>query len=205
MRALRLFAVLAAASFVVACGPAEPPVATERVANGVAFEHISSGMTFPPSIGGFERTTVYRGRAGSDGAVVGYAYLAPSGPMLITVSIEASPPRAQTSEPIDPVCRDAFAKRKSDIGASNANVKWLEEKEAPVRVAGGMHPALMTAFDYDFRGDPQRGYLYISCHVGGAWTLQYRVIASRDPRTAEVAAAFMAALPTAPRTSSRSP
>jgi hypothetical protein len=199
VRVLRLSAALAAAFFVVTCGPAEPPVATERVATGVAFEHVPSGMMFPPMIGGFERTTVYRGRAGSDGAVIGYAYLAPSGPVLITVSIEASPPRTQPSEPIDPACREAFASRKGDIGASNANVKWLDEKEAPVRVAGGMHPALMTAFDYDFRGDPQRGYLYVACHVGGAWTLQYRVIAPRDPRTADVAAAFMAALPTAPR------
>jgi hypothetical protein len=199
VRALRLSAALAAAFLVVACGPDEPPVATERVPTGVAFEHIPSGMTFPPKIGGFERTTVYRGRAGSDGATIGYAYLAPSGPMLITVGIEASPPRAEATEPIDPACRDAFVKRKSDIGASNANVKWLEEKESPVRIAGGMHPALTTAFDYDFRGEPQRGYLYVSCHVGGAWTLQYRVIAPRDPRTAEVAAAFIAALPTAPK------
>jgi hypothetical protein len=199
VRSLRFFAALAVASLVVACGGAEPPVATERVPTGVAFEHVPSGMMFPPNIGGFERTTVYRGRAGSEGAVVGYAYLAPSGPMLITVGIEASPPRMEASEPIDPACREAFAKRKADIGASNANVKWLEDKEAPVRVAGGMHPALMTAFDYEFRSDPQRGYLYMSCHVGGAWTLQYRVIAPRDPRTAEVAAAFMAALPTAPK------
>jgi hypothetical protein len=198
VRFLRFVAASAATVLVVACASDEPPVSTERVPVDVAYQHISSGMTFPPVVGGFERTTVYRGRAGSDGAVVGYAYLAPSGPMLVTVTVEASPPRAPAPDAIDPGCREGFAKRKADIGDSNANVKWLEEKETPLRLAGGLHPALMTSFDYDFRGEPQRGYLYVACHVGGAWTLQYRIIAPRDPRTAEVAAAFIAALPTAP-------
>jgi hypothetical protein len=198
VRQLRFAAAVVAAFLVVACGSSEPPVRTERVSTGIAYQHVPSGMTFPPNVGGFERTTVYSGRAGSDGVVVGYAYLTPSGPMLITVTVEASAPRAPVVDAIDPGCREAFAKRKADIGSSNANVRWLEEKDTPVRIAGGVHPALMASFDYDFRGDPMRGYLYVACHLAGAWSLQYRVIAPRDPKTAEVAAAFIAALPTAP-------
>jgi hypothetical protein len=198
VRFVRVAAASAATVLVVACSSDEPPVRTERVPLGVAYQHIPSGMTFPPNVGGFERTNVYRGRAGSDGVIVAYAYLASSGPMIVRVTVEASPPQATQDEAIDPACREVFARGKSDIGNSNANVKWLEEKEMPLRVAGGLHPALMTSFDYEFRGEPQRGYLYIACHVGGAWSLQYRVIAPRDPKSADVAAAFIAALPTAP-------
>jgi hypothetical protein len=42
-----------------------------------------------------------------------------------------------------------------------------------------------------------RGYLYLACHVGRDWTLHYRVVAPRDPKSAEIATGFIAALPAA--------
>ena len=100
---IRFVAVLALAAALVGCGGPESPAPatrTEPVATGVAYQHVPSGMLFPPKIGGFERTNVYPGRAGSDGVTVGYAFLTPSGPMLVTVTIEASPPGSAATNPV---------------------------------------------------------------------------------------------------------
>ena len=195
---IRFVAVLALAAALVGCGGPESPAPatrTEPVATGVAYQHVPSGMLFPPKIGGFERTNVYPGRAGSDGVTVGYAFLTPSGPMLVTVTIEASPPGSVDAEAIDPACREVFERRKADIGTSNAQVKWIEEKDVALRLAGETQPMMTTAFDFEFRGEPMRGYLYLACHVGGAWSLHYRATAPRDPKMAEIVTGFVAALP----------
>lgn len=179
-----------------ACASDEPPVATVR--STVAYQHVPSGMVFPTEVGPFARTNVYPGRAGSDGVIVGYAHMAPSGPMLITVTVEASPPRSEDVAAIDPACREIFEKRKDDIGKSNAQVKWLDSRDTRITLAGQSQPAQLAAFDYEFRGTPMRGYLVIACHVGGSWTLHYRATVPRDPDAGQILANFMAALPIQP-------
>jgi hypothetical protein len=177
----------------VACGGEEPPI--ETVHTAVAYEHVPSGLVFPLEVGPFARTNVYPGRAGLDGVIVGYAHMMPTGPMLVTVTLEASPPATVQPATIDPACRQLFAQRKDDIAKSNAAVKWLEDKDVTLTIAGGSHPAMMTAFDYEFRGNPVRGFLFVTCHLNGKWTLHYRVTSPRDPQVGQAVAGFIAALP----------
>jgi hypothetical protein len=175
-------------------GCAEEP-AIETVRTTTAYQHVPSGMVFPTDVGPFARTNVYPGRAGSDGVVIGYAHMAPSGPMLITVTVERGAPPTQEAAVIDPACRAAFDARKTDIEKSNSAVKWLESRDTSVTLEGRSRPAQVAAFDYDFRGTPVRGFLVVACRVDGDWTLQYRATMPRDPDAGQTLASFMAVLP----------
>lgn len=180
-----------------ACSTEEPPVNTVRTT--VAYEHVPSGFVFPLEVGPFLRADVRAGAPGSDRIIVGYAHKAPAGPLpIITVTLEPSPPATAQPATIDPACRQLFAQRKDDIGKSNAAVKWLEDKDVTLTIAGSSHPAMMTAFDYEFRGNPVRGFLFVACHLNGKWALHYRVTSERDPQVGQTVAAFMAALPAQP-------
>jgi hypothetical protein len=191
----RLVAAVAALTL-AGCAMEEPSVQTVPITT--AYQHVPSGAIFPTQVGPFARTNIYAGRAGSEGVIVGYARMTPSGPMLITVTLEASPPATQEAALIDPSCREAFARRKDDIAKSNTAVQWLDERDTRVTLAGESQPALLISFDYDFRGAPMRGYLFAACHIAGSWTLQYRVTTPRDPNVGEVIAGFIAALPPTP-------
>jgi len=190
----RSLAVVAALAL-GACSSDEPP---EPVPANVAYQHVPSGLVFPTQVGPFMRTSVHPGRNGSDGVIVGYAHMTPKGPMLITVTLEASPPPAQAAPAIDPGCREIFGQRKADIAKSNTALKWLEDRDTRITLAGESQPAQIVSFDYEFRGTPVRGYLFVACHVGGRWTLQYRVTAPRDPPAGQTIASFMAVLPAQP-------
>jgi len=190
---LRLILAAAFALALVACASEEPPVDT--VVTTIAYEHVPSGFVFPLDVGPFTRTNVYPGRAGSDGVIVGYAHMMPTGPMLITVTLEASPPVTAQPATIDPACRQLFAQRRDDIAKSNAAVKWLEDRDVTLNIVGDSRPAMMVAFDYEFRGNPVRGFLFITCNLNGKWTLHYRVTSPRDPQVGQAVASFIAALP----------
>jgi len=189
--------VVAALAILALAGcAADEPVQTVRT--DAAYQHVPSGAIFPTQIGRFVRTNVYPGRAGTDGVIVGYAQMTTSGPMLITVTLEASPPVTQQPAAIDPACRELFARRKDDIGKSNVAVKWIEERDTRVTLAGQSQPAQLVSFDYDFRDNPMRGYLFVACNVAGSWTVQYRATTPREPNLGQVIAGFIAALPPAP-------
>lgn len=191
----RAFAA-AAALALGACAAEEPAVQT--VSTTTAYQHVPSGAIFPTRVGPFVRTNIYPGRAGSQGVIVGYAQMTPSGPMMITVTLEESPPRTQEAAVIDSSCREVYARRKDDIAKSNTAVKWLDERDTSVTLAGDSQPVQLVSFDYDFRGTAMRGYLFVACHIAGSWTLQYRVTTPRDPEVGEAIAGFIAALPPTP-------
>jgi len=190
-RVIAGLAVLALAG----CGTDEP---VQIVRTDTAYQHVPSGAIFPTQVGRFVRTNVYPGRASTEGVIVGYAQMTPSGPMLITVTLEASPPVTPQPAVIDPACRELFARRKDDIGKSNTAVKWLDERDTRVTLAGQSQPAQLVSFDYDFRDNPMRGYLFVACNVAGSWTVQYRATTPRDPNVGQVIAGFIAALPPTP-------
>jgi hypothetical protein len=192
----RVVAGLAVLALAGCGGEEKPPVQT--VPTNTAYQHVASGAIFPTQVGPFARTNVYPGRTGSEGVIVGYAQITPTGPMLITVTLEASPPATQEAAAIDPSCREVYARRKDDIAKSNVAVKWLDERDTRVTLAGQSQPVQLVSFDYDFQSYPMRGYLFVACHVAGSWTLQYRVTTARDPGAGQVIARFIAALPPEP-------
>ena len=178
------------------CGAEEPAVRTVQATT--AYQHVPSGAIFPTQVGPFVRTNIYPGRPGTEGVIVGYAQMTPSGPMVIRVTLEESPPVTQQAAVIDPACRDVFIRSRDDIGTSNTAVKWLDERDTRVTLAGESQPAQLVSFDYDFRDAPMRGYLFVACNIAGSWTLQYRATTPRDPNVGQIIAAFIAALPPTP-------
>jgi hypothetical protein len=208
MKAQNFFVAIAVFLALAACRPPEPTSPAQPMAVDAqgSYRHAPSGMTFPPTVGDFERANITQFDAAGDDIGVGYNRISSTGGIAATVYVYPAPSLVSIGSPPDVVasaqatlCSNEFARREKEVVGVHPGARLIEEKTAPSPGGGRQVPGEMAAFEYDDLFGGQRraihSELYVFCYVGGKWSFEYRFSSFRSLDAREAIATFMAALP----------
>ncbi|MGE0739721.1 MAG: hypothetical protein AB7O98_00135 [Hyphomonadaceae bacterium] len=205
MHQRRILAVAALCAVLMA-----PPAAAQSnvpVAPDQTYVHAASGMSFPPSVGEFRRGRVARYAEDGSDESVGYGRIAPGGEIIVTVYVYPAPQVIDLGSAPDTIvaarllaCSNEFDTVQAQIEQAYRDEQLVTETSADLVQAGANHlgfHATYTLTSPDFMGrrhEPLRSEAYLFCHVGGAWSVKYRISYPAAYDASAEIAAFMQAL-----------
>lgn len=162
----------------------------------------ASGMTFPPTVGEFTRSSL--DRFDRDERDVGASYNLLSGPSGIVATVYVyptplPPPGASSAEARAEACRNELERRKQEIYSYRTGAALIAERDTSLPQGDKTYPGKLAIFEFEaaFRGQSQmlHSELYIFCDVAGSWAFEYRFTAPKTFDYAGPVAAFMRELP----------
>lgn len=180
------FPASALAAAVVGVALAAAPAAAEDipVAPGQDYVQTATGMVFPPRVGPFQRTRIYRYAADGSDESAGYNLLRPNAEIAVTVYVYPSP--EMTIEPADTPdvvaaaqaihCSAQFDRVQQEIAVTYRDATLVYESETSHAGAPG-YSATYTFTSDNFMGrrdQPLRSEAYLFCFIGGRWSVKYR-------------------------------
>lgn len=188
MVTLRLLPLVAAWLLLLggcATAPKPPSTAAMRDVGSDTIEHVASGMRFPPSRDGFARASIRQYDTGGLNVSAGYNSVGGRTPIVITIYVYPTPPArgggdaARRAEERHRIGAAEFQQAKSEVIQARPEVKLIDETEVPGPEFAPEHGGHFARFAYpaEFAGrfQPLESLLYLYCHVGGAWTVKYRI------------------------------
>jgi hypothetical protein len=146
--------------------------------------HDASGMEFPQTVSGFERTAIARFSASTPDIAVNYSLISSAGAIDATVYLMHEPllptvglgPEAAASVR-DSACQQEFATRLHEISDVD-HIHNVQQERIVLRIAGVRRPGRLARFTYDgkFAGQTRqlRSELARFCFAGGEWSVEYR-------------------------------
>jgi hypothetical protein len=164
----------------------------------------ASGMTFPLTVADFRRAEITRYDA--DGTDIGVSYNlgAPTPTVAATVFVYPSPfsslgsPPQLLADARNRLCDGELARRKTELIRANPGARLV--REGPALPPGtSLHPpGRMAAYEvdemYGGRRQTLSSLLYVYCHVGRNWALEYRFTSPKAAGADGAIWAFMTAL-----------
>jgi hypothetical protein len=199
----RLLVAIVAVPFLTACGlhsifrsrTGDPESANIQTA---------SGMTFPLTVGDFRRAEVTRYDAAGTDIGVGYNLGSPTPTVAATVYVYPAPLSSLGSPPQivadgrNHLCDGEFARRKAELTRAHPGARLIREGPALPPGVGSRLAGTMAVYEIDEMFDGRRqtlsSQLYVYCHVGRNWAIEYRFTSPKAADTDSAISAFMAAL-----------
>ena len=156
------------------------PVAAQReVAAEGAYVHGPARAVFPPQVGEFRRSTIYRYDEEGKNVSASYNLATPAGRLLITVYIypAAAAARADRAK----LCDEEFGTVNTAISSQHGDAAPVEQGSAlpaeGVERSLGHRAVYRFASPFDDRVQEIRSEAHLYCYVGGDWLVKYRVSA----------------------------
>jgi hypothetical protein len=163
--------------------------------------HPASGMTFPASIGAFERTKIHRYDARGLDVSAGYYLGSAEGGVLLTAYVYPAAPvgaGGNLAARRAAACREEFELRRQQVFDVYDGVQVVHRGDAPPK-AGATAAGFMGTFEYyeEFFGSRQllHSELYIYCYVADDWLVKYRITHPKAFDAARHIADFLGGLP----------
>lgn len=182
LRSLAACAALAATLCPAAL--AQTPV---QVPPDAAYTQAASGMTFPPSVGAFQRLSVTRFADDGTNEAAGYRLTTAAGHIEATVYVSPSGVIYSVGSPRDvietaraTVCRQDFQQLGQMFESFYSNATQMRGEETVLSRSGADRRGYKISFGVTSPsafGDvhpPLRSETYFFCYVGGRWTVKYR-------------------------------
>jgi len=200
-RAAHGFVLLAVAAL---GGP--PAGAQQEVESDGPYFHRPARAVYPPQVGEFRRSKVYRYDPEGKDVSASYDLATPEGRLLITVYIY--PAAAIVGAALQEsggtaararLCGEEFGAVKAAISRQHGDAAPIDEGEA--LALPGSEPGLRHRAVYNFRspfdGREQelRSEAHLYCYVGGDWLVKYRVSAPAAVESRKAVEAFLRAGP----------
>jgi hypothetical protein len=167
------------------------------------YQHAPSGMTFPTSLGSFQRSGVMRfDRDGKD-VSVGYNCKDERHPIVATsyvypaleVQSFASPPE-MVAQMRARLAVNAYEEPKRGVLAAHPGARLVAEGDAPAHFAGALQPGRMAVFELEEELEgvrvPVRSYLFVYLDVPRRdWVVKFRITHPRGMNGDEEIRAFI--------------
>jgi hypothetical protein len=157
----------------------QPAAAQEEVATEGVYIHGPARAAFPPKVGGFRRSKIFRYDSAGEDVSASYNLATPAGRLLITVYIY--PAGAAEGSAREDFCDREFAAVNSAISSQHDNVAPIEQGAAlPARGIDrklGHRSVYRFATPFDDKVQEIRSEAHLYCYVGGNWLVKYRVSA----------------------------
>jgi len=203
MKACKLILIALVSLPLLGC-PMKPKYLTqpEVIKAEGTYTHTSSGMTFPPRVGDFQRGTVLRYDTEGLDESVGYNLVVPFGAVASTVYVYPAPPLISIGSPPAVVAtaramlsQGEFEKRKKEILLSHPGARLIHEKSVSLPQGSVTYSGKMATLEFEDvlagRRQALRSDLYLFCYVDGKWAIKYRFTYPRDLDVAKEIEAFM--------------
>jgi hypothetical protein len=207
MNVQNAFLAVVASLALSACKSQQPTYLAQPLAVNAqgSYTHTASGMTFPPTVGYFERVNITQYDAAGEDVGVGYNLVSQIVDIAATVYVYPAPSLVSIGSPPDVVasaratlCNNEFARRKKELVDAHSGARLIQERAAPPLGGGPQIPGEMAAFEYDdlFGGQrqPLRSELYVFCYVGGKWAFEYRFTSPKSRDASGAILTFIATL-----------
>lgn len=168
--------------------PATPAAGPITISATGAYTQAASGMVFPVSVGGFERTAINRYQSdGSDESAAYALHRAEGGFILATVyvypSLEVRSTGARNdSSALTRGCRFQFLQAHNEVVIATPNAELVARGETTVAQGAAQYVGPHAAYLYAPPWARTEGgeavtlasELHLFCYVGGGWTVKYR-------------------------------
>ena len=149
------------------------------------FTHAASGMTFPHSVGDFQRSKVLRYDTENLDMSAGYDLITVMGSVAATIYVYPAPSLISIGSPPnvvaaarDRLAQNEFEARKREVMHFRPGALLIEEREVSLQQGNATYLGKMATFEYEevFAGQRQllRSHLYFFCFAGGKWVIKYR-------------------------------
>jgi len=162
----------------------------------------ASGMTFPPKVGEFMRSGLFRFDRNERDVSASYNLVAGSSGIVATVYVYPTPlPSSgdRSADALTEACRGELERRKQEIYAYRPGAVLIAERDMALPQGGKTYSGKLAIFEFEasFRGQTQalHSELYIFCNVAESWAFEYRFTAPKTFDYASPVAAFMRGLP----------
>ena len=177
----------------VALAGSQPAAAQEEVSTEGVYIHAPARAAFPPEVGEFRRTKIFRYDEAGEDVSASYDLATPAGRLLITIYIY--PAAAAAGADRARLCDQEFAAVNAAISSQHDNVAPIEQGAAlPAEGIDGKlgHRSVYRfATPFDDRVQEIRSEAHLYCYVGGDWLVKYRVSAPTAVETRGPVEAFI--------------
>jgi len=184
----------------------KPLAQPEAVAIQGVYTHPASGMTFPTSIGDFERSAVLL--KDTRGHYVNARYDLLSMAVSVAVDIDLYPaphldtvglPSAMVGIARENLSQQEFESRRREAMSSRPDAVLVQEREITLPQSNNPFAGKMALFEYEdvFSRQRQllRSQLYLFCFAGDAWIIKYQFIYPKNADASQEIENFMMNLP----------
>jgi hypothetical protein len=171
------------------------PLAGVATAQGVNVLHpdgpytqVKTGMTYPVSVGDFQRITVIRYKEDGSDESAGYNRYTPGTEIVATVYVFPSPSLVSFGSPQNVIdgarahlCDSQFLAIQNEIKGSHPDAILVSQGNATLTQGSATYTgreAFYTLTNANFAGRrqvPLRSDVYVFCYAGGKWTVEYRI------------------------------
>lgn len=177
-RAFAMFgALLALAALVPSSRAQESPGGRVIIPADAIYSHRQSGMVFPPDVGDFRRTSIYRyDEAGTDESV-GYSVVGAEGGIVATVYIYPAPAGVVATAQAEATERE-FRLRQDEILYVHPDAKLMQTADLVLTQGATTYHGRKAVYQFEhvFAGklQPLQSELHLFGFVGGKWFVKYR-------------------------------
>jgi hypothetical protein len=171
------------------------PLAVIAVAQGLTVLHpdgpytqAKTGMTYPVSVGDFQRVTIIRYKDDGSDESAGYNRYTPGTEIGATVYVFPSPSLVSIGSPQNVIdgarahlCDSQFLAVQNEIKGAHPDAVLVSQGDVTLTQADAAykgHEAFYTLTNANFFGRhqvPSRSDVYVFCYAGGKWTVEYRI------------------------------
>jgi len=159
----------------------EQPDATRHMGT---FTHPSSGMTFPTTVGEFERSSVDRHNIADPDLTVRYDLISMAVSVVVTVDVYPAPlldtagvPASMVATARENLSHQEFGAGMREIMGLHPGTVMIQEDEFSLPQKNNPSVGKMAVFEYEDVFFRQRqvlqSTLYLFCFAGGEWTIKY--------------------------------
>jgi hypothetical protein len=147
-----------------------------------------TGMTYPVSVGDFQRVSIIRYKSDGTDESAGYNRSSPMSEIVATVYMFPSPslvsifsPQSVIDDARNNLCNSQFHAIEHEIVGAHPDAVLKSEGAASLTQGSAVHngyQASYTLTNPEFMGRAQvstRSDVYEFCYAGGKWTVEYRI------------------------------
>jgi hypothetical protein len=152
------------------------------------YTQAATGMTYPVSVGDFQRVSIIRYKSDGTDESAGYNQSTPAGGIVATVYVFPSPsltsifsPQSVIDDARNYLCNSQFHTVQREIVSAHPDAVLKSERAATLTQGSAAytgHQASYTLAHAAFLGNPQilvHSDVYLFCYAGGKWSVEYRI------------------------------
>jgi hypothetical protein len=152
------------------------------------YTQAKTGMTYPVSVGDFQRVTITRYKEDGSDESAGYNRYTPGTEISATAYVFPSPslvsfgsPQSVIDSPRAHLCDSQFLAIQNEIKGAHPDAALVSQGNTTLTQGAATysgHEAFYTLTNANFFGRhqvPSRSDVYVFCYAGGKWTVEYRI------------------------------